>query len=149
MKNHNIVSEAADSIASHLKHSNTHTLTSKEIAELLPGLTQAEVTSVIRYLLDKRIIKHLLGRFVYNYDRQVHQRNLIHINLASVERAASMCMTLPPVDWLNIFGGDLDQNELTVFKQLAAPIIKGWEETYYTRQARGHFDNLPKRSLFA
>lgn len=149
MKQNIIITEAADSIEAHMRLSSTYALTTQEIAELLPGTTSHEVTQVIRYLLAKRVIKHSLGRFIYNYERVQQQRSLAHQYLDSVERAASRCMVLPPVDWVEVFAGDLDQNEQTVFRSLAAPIISKWEANYYKRQAAGHFTNIRKNSLFA
>lgn len=149
MKTNTIITEAADAIEAHMRLSNTHTLTTQEIAELLPGTTSAEVTRVIRYLLAKRAIKHSLGRFIYNYERVQQQRSLVHQYVDSVARAASLCMSLPPVDWVEVFAGDLDQNEQTVFRSLAAPIVAQWESDYYNREKAGHFRNLQKGSLFA
>ena len=149
MKQNTIITEAADSIEAHMRLSSTHALTTQEIAELLPGTTSHEVTQVIRHLLAKRAIKHSLGRFVYNYERVTQQRSLVHQYLDSVERAASRCMVLPPVNWVEVFAGDLDQNEQTIFRRLAAPIIARWEADYYAREKAGHFINIRKNSLFA
>lgn len=149
MRQNTIITEAADSIEAHMRLSSTHALTTQEIAELLPGTTSHEVTQVIRYLLSKRAIKHSLGRFIYNYERVQQQRSLVHQYLDSVERAASRCMVLPPVNWVEVFAGDLDQNEQTVFRRLAAPIVAQWEANYYAREKAGHFRNIQKGSLFA
>lgn len=148
MKQNTIITEAADSIEAHMRLSSTHALTTQEIAELLPGTTSHEVTQVIRYLLSKRAIKHSLGRFIYNYERVQQQRSLVHQYLDSVERAASRCMVLPPVNWVEVFAGDLDPNEQTIFRRLAAPIVAQWEADYYAREKAGHFRNIQKGSLF-
>ena len=149
MKQQVIIHEAAESIEANLRLNNTHSLTSKDIADLLPGCTANEVNSVIRYLLGKRVMKHSCGRFVLNYHRQEEQRSMIHQYLADIERAASFCLNLPPVNWLDVFAGDLDQNERTIFKNLAEPIIKMWTASYYEREKLGHFRNLNKGSLFS
>ena len=149
MKNMSIINEAADSIEAHLKHSSSHSITHGEIAAMLPGLTPNEINNVIRVLLTKRVMKHSAGRFTLNYERREQQRSMIHQYLNDIERAASVCVSLPPVNWLDVFAGDLDQNERTIFQKLAEPMIKMWEASYYERERLGHFRNLQKGTLLS